>query len=81
MRVSQRLSVPLDVFGHRVSTLEEAAYEVRQYVISQDCSDEEQGRRLVRKLRDVKSADEAFDAEGELRCWLRTQHRTNRALH
>ena len=81
MRASQRLSFPLNVFGHRVNTLEEAAYHLRQHVISEHCCDEAEGRRLVRKLRDASNADEKFDAEHELRCWLRKQFRPLRALH
>ena len=81
MRASQRLSFPLDVFGHRVNTLEEAAYHLRQHVISDDCRDEAEGRQLVRKLRNADFADEIFDAEHQLRGWLRKQLRSNRALH
>jgi hypothetical protein len=70
MFASLPLSKPRSIFGHRAETLEDAAYYVRQRVIK---SDDVEGRRLVRQLRDAIFDDEIVIAEMQLERWLRRQ--------
>jgi hypothetical protein len=67
MFVSQYLGSPMVVFGHKVTTCEDAAYRVRQHVIEHY---DDGGRKLVRSLREARTMDEAFHAEDTLRRWL-----------
>src|SRR6478735_9021322 len=80
MYASQPLSKPRQIFGHRAETLEEAAYYVRQHVIE---TDDVEGRRIVRLLRDAVFEDEIALAEMQLETWLARQRRSHalRTMH
>lgn len=58
---------PISIRGRTIRSLEEAAYELRQYAI--DHRDDE-ARRLVHAIRDVRSVFDAEVVEGRLRAWL-----------
>ncbi|MFZ5734589.1 MAG: hypothetical protein ACOY4O_17780 [Pseudomonadota bacterium] len=58
---------PVQIRGHIVRSLDEAAYQLRQYAI--DHRDDE-ARRLVHAIRDVRSVLDAEVVEGRLRAWL-----------
>ncbi len=74
MYASQPLSKPRNVLGHRVRTLEDAAYYVRQHVIE---TDDREGRLLVRQLREAVFEDEIAVAEMQLERWLARRRRLN----
>lgn len=58
---------PVSIRGHTVRSLEQAAYELRQYAIEHR---DDEARRLVHLIRDVRSVFDAEIAEGRLRAWL-----------
>ncbi len=58
---------PVDIRGRVVRSLGEAAYELRQYAIEQR---DDEARRLVHAIRDIRSVSDAEIAEGRLRAWL-----------
>lgn len=58
---------PVRIRGRIVRSLDEAAYELRQYAIERSDDD---ARRLVHAIRDVRTMFDAEIAEGRLRAWL-----------
>lgn len=58
---------PVSIRGRTIRSLEEAAYELRQYAIEHR---DDEARRLVHLIRDVRSVFDAEIAEGRLRAWL-----------
>jgi hypothetical protein len=64
--IAYRLRPPVEAFGWRIETLEDAAYVVRKYAIE---TDDGAARKLVRFMRDAQTMQEAGIAEGRLRAW------------
>ena len=64
--IAYQLKPPVEAFGWRMETLEDAAYVVRKYAIE---TDDGQARKLVRFMRDAQTMQEAGIAEGRLRAW------------
>ncbi len=58
---------PVSIRGKIVRSLGEAAYELRQYAIEQR---DDEARRLVHAIRDIRTVFDAEIAEGRLRAWL-----------
>ena len=58
---------PVKIRGRIVRSLGEAAYELRQHAIEQG---DDEARRLVHAIRDIRSVFDAEIAEGRLRAWL-----------
>ena len=58
---------PVRIRGRVVRSLGEAAYELRQYSIEQR---DDEARRLVHAIRDIRNVFDAEVAEGRLRAWL-----------
>lgn len=58
---------PVKIRGRVVRSLGEAAYELRQHSIEQRDDD---ARRLVHAIRDIRNVFDAEIAEGRLRAWL-----------
>lgn len=58
---------PVSIRGRVFRSLEEAAYELRQYAIAHR---DDEARRLVHAIRDVRTFFDAEVAEGRLRAWL-----------
>lgn len=74
--IAYELRPPIETFGWRMETLEDAAYVVRKYAIESDDAD---ARKLVRLMRDAQTQQEAAIAEAQLRAWaLATTHRASR---
>lgn len=67
--IAYDLKPPIEAWGQRMTTLEDAAYVVRKYAIESDDAD---ARKLVRFMRDLETIHEASIAEGRLRAWLMT---------
>jgi hypothetical protein len=68
MMISHHLRTPTNVLGNVVNSFEDAAYIVRQHIIKN--SEDDWGRRIVHKLREAKTIDEASRAEASLLIWL-----------
>jgi hypothetical protein len=64
--IAYQLKPPVEAFGWRMETLEDAAYVVRKYAIE---TDDGQARKLARFVRDAQTMQEAGIAEGRLRAW------------
>jgi len=64
--IAYQLRPPVEAFGWRMETLEDAAYVVRKYAIEAEDAD---ARKLVRFMRDAQTMQEATIAEGRLRAW------------
>jgi hypothetical protein len=64
--IAYQLKPPVEAFGWRMETLEDAAYVVRKYAIE---ADDGAARKLVRFMRDAQTIQEAGLAEGRLRAW------------
>ena len=64
--IAYQLRPPVEAFGWRIETLEDAAYVVRKYAIE---TDDGAARKLVRFMRDAETMREAGIAEGRLRAW------------
>lgn len=64
--IAYQLKPPVEAFGWRMETLEDAAYVVRKYAIE---ADDGAARKLVRFMRDAQTMQEAGLAEGRLRAW------------
>lgn len=64
--IAYQLRPPVEAFGWRMETLEDAAYVVRKYAIE---TDDGAARKLVRFMRDAETMQEAGIAEGRLRAW------------
>jgi hypothetical protein len=64
--IAYELKPPIEAFGWRMETLEDAAYVVRKYAIEADDGD---ARKLVRFMRDAQTFQEAAIAEARLRAW------------
>jgi len=64
--IAYEIRPPIEAFGWRIETLEDAAYVVRKYAIETDDSD---ARKLVRFMRDAQTFQEASIAEARLRAW------------
>ena len=64
--IAYQLKPPVEAFGWRMETLEDAAYVVRKYAIE---TDDGAARKLVRFMRDAQTMQEAGLAEGRLRAW------------
>ena len=64
--IAYELKPPIEAFGWRMETLEDAAYVVRRYAIETDDND---ARKLVRFMRDAQTFQEAAIAEARLRAW------------
>jgi hypothetical protein len=76
--IAYQLRPPIEAFGWRMETLEDAAYVVRKYAIE---TDDGTARKLVRFMRDAQTMQEAGIAEGRLRAWaLATMNTIGRAL-
>lgn len=58
---------PVSIRGRVVRSLEEAAYQLRQHAIEYR---DDEARRLVHAIRDVRTVFDAEVAEGRLRAWL-----------
>jgi hypothetical protein len=54
--IAYQLKPPVEAFGWRMETLEDAAYVVRKYAIE---TDDGQARKLVRFIRDAQTMQEA----------------------
>jgi len=67
--IAYELNPPIEAWGHRMYTLEDAAYVVRKFAIESDDSD---ARKLVRFMRDVETLQQAIIAESRLRAWMMT---------
>lgn len=64
--IAYQLRPPVEAFGWRMETLEDAAYVVRKYAIE---TDDGAARKLVRFMRDAETMQDAGIAEGRLRAW------------
>ncbi len=64
--IAYQLKPPVEAFGWRMETLEDAAYVVRKYAIE---TDDGAARKLVRFMRDAQTMQEAGIAESRLRAW------------
>ena len=64
--IAYELKPPVEAFGWRMETLEDAAYVVRRYAIE---TDDGAARKLVRFMRDAQTVQEAGLAESRLRAW------------
>ena len=64
--IAYQLKPPVEAFGWRMETLEDAAYVVRKYAIE---TDDGAARKLVRFMRDAQTMQEAGIAEGRVRAW------------
>lgn len=64
--IAYQLKPPVEAFGWRMETLEDAAYVVRRYAIE---TDDGAARKLVRFMRDAQTIQEAGVAESRLRAW------------
>jgi hypothetical protein len=64
--IAYQLKPPVEAFGWRMETLEDAAYVVRKYAIE---TDDGVARKLVRFMRDAETMQEAGIAESQLRAW------------
>jgi len=64
--IAYDLKPPIEAFGWRMETLEDAAYVVRKYAIE---TDDSASRKLVRFMRDAQTVQEAGIAESRLRAW------------
>lgn len=64
--IAYELKPPVEAFGWRMETLEDAAYVVRKYAIE---TDDVTARKLVRFMRDAQTMQEAGIAESRLRAW------------
>jgi hypothetical protein len=64
--IAYQLRPPVEAFGWRMETLEDAAYVVRKYAIE---TDDGAARKLVRFMRDAQTMHEAGIAESRLRAW------------
>ncbi len=64
--IAYQLKPPVEAFGWRMETLEDAAYVVRRYAIE---TDDSTARKLVRFMRDAQTMQEAGIAESQLRAW------------
>ncbi len=64
--IAYQLRPPVEAFGWRMETLEDAAYVVRKYAIE---TDDIAARKLVRFMRDAQTMQEAGIAESRLRAW------------
>jgi len=64
--IAYELKPPIEAFGWRMETLEDAAYVVRRYAIE---TDDGAARKLVRFMRDAQTVQEAGLAESRLRAW------------
>src|SRR5262249_26400261 len=64
--IAYQLKPPVEAFGWRMETLEDAAYVVRKYAIE---ADDGGARKLVRFMRDAQTIQEAGLAESRLRAW------------
>jgi hypothetical protein len=64
--IAYQLKPPVEAFGWRMETLEDAAYVVRKYAIE---TDDGTARKLVRFMRDAQTMQEAGIAESRLRAW------------
>lgn len=58
---------PVSIRGRIIRSLDEAAYELRQFAIEHR---DDEARRLVHVIRDVRTVFDAELAEGRLRAWL-----------
>jgi len=76
--IAYDIKPPIEAFGWRMETLEDAAYVVRKYAIE---SDDGEARKLVRFMRDAQTFQEAAIAEARLRAWaLATTAATHREM-
>jgi hypothetical protein len=73
--IAYELKPPVEAFGWRMETLEDAAYVVRKYAIETEDAD---ARKLVRFIRDAQTMQDAVIAEGRLRAWVLAALNTGR---
>jgi len=73
--IAYELKPPVEAFGWRIETLEDAAYVVRKHAIEAEDAD---ARKLVRFIRDAQTMQQAVIAEGRLRAWALAAMTANR---